>query len=341
MSWLSLAANRFEVKNILQRNLKDNQELRTKTISSMLGRYALLSGDEFYIGREIKIAETILNTYKEETRPPHQYVLSDAFDLAIIASLGGGDYSDVLQSIAKAEIYDEREEKSLQLLAKRIIGTEMVPEKHYKKPGHIKKSGEWVKIVKEITPADSFDLAVTLEHPESYLLEKFILPLGYLLARSQKTEDWRTYFRHLLSWGSADFEKQPNIVYERVNNEPEEIVKAEPEDRKTWRGFDAVELLEDEVIAYYYLGAKWEAPLFFQEEINVYSFLDGVEYDWKLVEENISSETWKSISEIRNEKNCSYFVVYDSANAYAPEAALQRACEYYNLKIVTKDITEI
>lgn len=340
MSWLSLAANRYEIKNILEKN-KDEPENRTQMISSMFGRYALLSGEEIQIQREVAIAETILNKYKQETRPPHPFVLSDVFDLAVIASLGEGDYTDIFRSIAEAEIYEEKEEKTLQLIARRITGTEEIPGKKYKKRGHIKKTSEWLKIVKDINPSDAFDLAVTIEHPEAFLLEKFILPLGYLLAKSQNDEERREYFRKLLSWGSANFEKRDKIVYERVNKEPDEIIKAEPDDRTTWRGFDAVELNENGVLAYYYLGTKWEAPLFFQEEINVYSFLDGTESDWKLVEENVSSDVWNNISEKINENKCGYVVVYDAANAYAPEPALERASEHYGLKIITKDITEI
>lgn len=341
MSWLSLAANRSRIKKILQQNQEGEQDLRTKTISSGIGRYAVLSGDESFIAGEIEIAETILNNYKQETRPPNQYVLSDVFDLAIIASLGKSDYFEVLKSIAEANIYEDKEEKTLQLLARRIVGTEPIPEKQYKKRGHIKKESEWLKIIKDIRPSDAFDLAVTIEHPESYLIEKFILPLGYLLAKSRKGEDWRGYFRELVSWGASNIEKRDGIVYERNNSEPEEIVTAVPDDKTTWRGFDAVELREDEVFAYYYLGTKWEAPLFFQEEINAYSFFDGVDFDWKLVEESVNSAIWEDISEKLKEKKCTYIVVYDSANASVPEAALQRASEHYGLKIIPKDITEV
>jgi len=341
MSWLSLAANRFRIKKILQENQEGEQDLRTATISAGIGRYAMLSADKSFINGEIEIAETILNKYKQETRPPNPYVLSDVFDLAIIASLGKSDYFEVLKSIAETNIYQEKEEKMLQLVARRIVGTEPIPEKQYKKRGHIKKESEWLKIIKDIRPSDAFDLAVTIEHPESYLLEKFILPLAYLLAKAGKGEDWRDYFRALVSWGASNFEKRDSIVYERNNSEPEEIVAAVLDDKTTWRGFDAVELRQDEVLAYYYLGTKWEAPLFFQEELNAYSFFDGVDFDWKLVEQSVDSAIWKDISEKLDEKKCSYIVAYDSANASVPEAALQRATEYYGLKIIPKDITEV
>lgn len=340
MSWLSLAANQFEIKNILEKN-HEEFDSRTTMISSMFGRYALLSGENAQIEKEITIAETILSNYKNEARPPHPFVLSDVLDLAIIASLGKGDYFDIFESISDTEIYENKEEKTLQLLARRITGKESAPEKSYRKRGHIKKTTDWLKIVKDIKSSDAFDLAVTVEHPEFYLLEKFILPLGYLLAKSQDKTDWKNYFRRLISWGSANFEKSEKIIYKRISEKPEEIMKAEPNDKKTWRGFDAVELDKSEVIAYYYLGVKWEAPLFFQEEINVYSFLDGVKLDWKLVEENVSAEIWNNISEKIDKKQCKYIVVFDAANAYAPESALQRAIEHYGVEIVTKEITEI
>jgi hypothetical protein len=341
MSWLSLAANRYEMRASLQRNLNYAQESRTKAISSMLGRYAMLSGDEFHIEREIKIAETILTKYPKEARPPHPYVLSDVMDLAIIASLGEKDFFDVFESIAEAEIYQDKEEKSLQLLARRIVGLETVPAKPYKKRGHIKKAGEWLRLVKDNLPADVFNLAVTPEHDESYLLEKFILPLGFLLAKSQEKEDWRIYLKQLLSWGGANLEKRKNIVYERIAETPDVIGEANPDDKSTWWGFDAVEVRDEEIFAYYYLGTKWEAPLFFQDEINVYRFLDDVEFDWKLVEENVDTEIWDNIAAKRKQDKCTYVVVYDAASAYAPEQALERAREHYGLKIVTNDITEV
>lgn len=341
MSWLSLAANRYEIRAVLQRNLDDGQESRTKAIRSMLGRYALLSGDEFHIKREIEIAETILTNYHEETHPPHPYVLSDVLDLAIIASLGEKDHFDVLEAIAESSIYEEKEEKILQLLVRRILGLEEIPTKPYKKRGNIKKESEWFRLVKENAPADVFNLAVTPEHPEFYLLEKFILPLGCLLAKSQKKEDWRLYLKQLVSWGSPNLEKRKNIVYERIAPEPEDIAKANPDDKSTWRGFDAVEARDDEILAYYYLGSKWEAPLVFQDEINVYSFLDDVELDWKMVEENVDAEIRDEINAEKRQDKCSYIVVYDAAVASAPEAALERAREHYGLKIFPKDTTEI
>jgi hypothetical protein len=343
MPWISLSAYRYELRNIIEGNLDyaEDEESRLEEIDAMLGRDAMLVGDEPHVSRESKLAQLVLEEFRDLFDPPDPDVLGDVLSLAVIAELGGGDYGDIFRSVAGAKIYKGRDAKSLQLLARRMAGLEKPPKKAYGERGHVTSAAEWLRLVKDVSPADAFDLSVTPDHPEESLLEKFILPLGYLAARSVEEGDWRARLRRMLRRGSADPGRGANVVYERTAQSPNVEVMPDPEDKSTWRGFDAVELRDGEALAYYYLGVRWQAPLFFEEMINVYQFLDGVELDWQLVEESIAPELWREVAAAKDAGRCSYVVVYDASNAHAPEPALARAKAHYGLNIIPRDLTEV
>lgn len=345
MSWLSLAAGRHELRAVLQRNLDDppHKEMRLSSLGSMLGLYALLVGDDYHVDWEVERARLLLEKFATHIRPPNPALMSDVLSLTIIAGLGDDapDYTDIYESIAKARTYKGKRDQSLQLLTERILGRKPVPSKPYKRRGHITKLGQWWRLVEDIAPGSAFDLAVTPEHDQFSEFETQILPLGYLLARDSAGDEWRGHLRQLLAWGSADLENRREVVYERTAKAPPVETKHDPNDEFTWRGFDAVELHGEDVNAYYYLGTNWEAPLFFDESINVYSFLDHVDSNWQLAESALTPELRARVGAAREAGRCAYIVVYDAGVADAPEDALQRARAHYGLDILTKDITEV
>lgn len=344
MSWLSLAANRYELRAGLRRNLEDadHQALRYEVVSALLGIHALLVADDFYIEREVERAQALLQNFREHIHPPNPALMGDVLSLAIIAGLGGADATDVIRSIATAKIYTTRRDKTLQLLARRILGLDKTPSKPYGKRGHVTTEAQWYHVVERVTPADGFNLAVTLEHDLISLFRRYILPLGYLLAQTEAESDWRIYLRQLMAWGSPIPKNKKEIVYERTATVPRAEVALDPDDKSTWRGFDALELRGDDLVAYYYLGVNWEAPLFFDAKMNIYSFLDNVEFDWRLVKEVVSVELWQRIDAARAlREHCAYVVVYDASVASAPEDDLRRAVEHYGVNLITKDVTEV
>ena len=317
-----------------------HQAQRFAKLSSLIGLYALLTGDEFHIKREIERAQILLRNHHAYIHPPNYMLMGEVLSLAVIASLGDTDCSDIFQSIAGAKKYKDKRETSLQLLARRIAGLEETPTKPYKKRGHVKTEAQWYRLVETADPTDAFNLAVTLEHPRASLLGSYILPLAYLVARAKTNENWRNYLPRLLKWGSPNPEEERNIVYERTVAAPSVEVKVKPEDKATWRGFDAVEIKGEEVFAYYYLGVRWQAPLFFEGDINIYLFLDNVEFDWRLVEEVVAAEQWRTITAAKEQGRSSYVFVYDAAQITAPEDDLARAAEHYGLNIIARDISE-
>jgi hypothetical protein len=339
MTWISLAANRHEVRAVLKRNRDVSKRDRTTIMSSLLGRYAMLSGDETKIRREIEYAETTLKNFEKNIAPPNAHILSDVFDLSIIAGLGEQDFHHVIESIAADGKYKDKEDKTLQLVAQWITGSKKPPTKRYKRKGHVTTAGEWLKVVKEYAPEDVFNLAVTLDHPESSLLEKFILPLAYLLARTAEKDDWQPVFKQMVAWGSANLSERRNIVYERVEKVPEETGKGRK--KTTARGFDAVELADERLFAYYYLGVTWEAILLIEEDLNTYDFLDNVKSDWKTVRENTDSRTRNKLEKKIDADDCTYVIVIDTKKCYAPESDLKHARRLYDLKIEIRDITEV
>ncbi|HEV2801610.1 MAG TPA: hypothetical protein VGW12_13985 [Pyrinomonadaceae bacterium] len=343
MPWISLSAYRYVLRTIVEGNLDyaEDEESRLEEIDAMYGRSAMLYGDEAHVARECRLARLVLEEFQDEVQTPDPEVLGDVLSLAVMAELDGADCGELFRSIGEAKLYKGRNAKSLQLLARRMAELEKTPTKPYGERGHVKTEAAWLRVVKDVSPADAFGLSVTPDHPEESLLEKFILPLGYLAARAETKGDWRARLRRMLRRGDARAERTDAVVYERTDEPPSVEVRPDPEDRTTWRGFDAVELADDEVVAYYYLGVGWEAPLFFEEMINVYQFLDGVDLDWRLVEETLAPELRRKVKAAREAEKCSYVVVYDANSAHAPEPALARARAHYGLEIIPRDLTEV
>ncbi|HEX8129157.1 MAG TPA: hypothetical protein VF527_08660 [Pyrinomonadaceae bacterium] len=342
MSWISLAASRYELREGLRINYEDagHQAHRFDKLSSLIGLYAMLAGDDFYVKREIERAQILLRDHRDYIHPPNHVLMGEVLSLAVIASLGDMDCSDIFQSIAKMKKYKGKGEKSLQLLARRIAGLEETPNKPSRKRGHVKGEAQWYRFVEKAAPADAFNLAVTPEHPHYSLFQNYVLPLAYLVAFERAGADWRDYLLRLSKWGGSDPGAGRNIVYERTSTAPSVEVKVKPGNKATWRGFDAVELKGEEVFAYYYLGVTWQAPLFFEEDINIYLFLDNVEFDWHLVEEAVATEQWRTLAAAKEQGRCSYVFVYDAAQITAPEDDLARAEEHYGLNIIARDISE-
>lgn len=342
MTWISLASNRYKLREILEHDYSNtqNKEMRLEVIDSLRGLYSLLSGDEFYIKSEIEIAEFLVSNYIKKTAPPYE-ILSDVMGLVIIADLGETDYTEVFESISKSKSYKQDFQKSLQLIARQLSGIEKYSNKNRKKKGHVSSEKSWLRLVNKYNPEQAFSLAVTLDHPNSFMLKKFILPLAFLLSKNQIKEDRRNYFRRILSWGQSNIEEQKNIVYERMNNPATFEKKLNYINEIASYGFDALELKDEEVVAYYYFGENRQTSELFKNEKYVYHFFENLLYDWSSIKNSIETKIWNQIKKIREENKCCYTFVYDFENVHLPEKIIKKAADSFGLNVVIKDITEV
>jgi hypothetical protein len=106
-------------------------------------------------------------------------------------------------------------------------------------------------------------------------------------------------------------------------------------------GFDALELREDGLRAFHYLGFKWQAPLLFRDDLNAYRFLEHLDSAWKLVRDTVSSEQWSRIEPLRNAGRCTHVIVYDDTRATVPPEDLARAATHYGLTLEARDLTQV
>lgn len=340
MTWISLASNRYKLRDILEYNLNNQQleKLRFEVVSSELGLYALLSGDEFFIKRAIESAKFLLSNYIKKTAPSF-HILSDVIDLTIIAYLGELDYTEIFHSIAKSAKYKQDFEKTLRLVVRRICEIEKNPTKQRIKKGHIASEKAWLRIVEEYNAEQVFNLSVTLDHQNSFILKKFILPMAFLLSKQKEEEKRSEYLREILSWGDSNLNRKKNIIFERKQAPPNTETISTEKDKSI--GFDAVELNQDEVSAYYYFGENSEILRLFEKEAFARVYFEGISSDWKTVENSVEGRIWSQIKSLKAKNKFRYVFVYDVENVNFPMKSVETAAVKSGLEIVLKDITEI
>jgi hypothetical protein len=346
MPWISLAATRCGFEHRLAEKFADPgyPESRMRRITADDGLAALLTGREQYIAVELKRAAAVLERRREEWQPPPAESMSKAFGIAVLCAIAGADPSPVINAIAEAEDYEAPRDRSLQLIARRISGRESSPTTPVERPGHISTDAQWYRLVRSAPAAHALDLALTPDHPRWPLLADFVLPLGWQLARERSAGEPGDELKTLLRLGAYP-DRRGAVVYERTEERAdlEDGAAAEEDGDETFEdagvsGFDAVEEREGRLFAYYYLGVRWQIPLYFQNDLNAYDFLDSVAADWRAVRKAVGTRR----QEIeRRRKECTYVIVYDAHETYVPEGNLEAAAEYYGLRLEARDLTEV
>ena len=342
MPWISLAATRTPYRRMVaeRREQPGYAESRMRVVTADEARNALLAGDSEWADVEGRRALVLLDSKGKEWMPPPALTMAKVFGLAVVASLVGYDPTDMFNSIAKARGYGDTDDKSLQLIARRIVGLEESPRKPHGEPGHVEKESEWYKLVKRAPATHALDLSLTPDHHLWPVLNKFTMPLAYLTAQERARPDRAADLKLLMHMGAYP-ERRGEIVYEREDERPDFEDDATPAERNKWKGFDALEIKDGELFVYYYLGTRWKAPLIFQEDLDTFEFLKRVPKDWRALEKSVPQALWARIKEARERRECTYVLVYDSYDAEAPEEDLQMAAEHYELKLEARDLTEV
>jgi hypothetical protein len=350
MPWISLAATRCGFEHRLAEKFArpGYAESSMRRVTADDGLAALLTGNEKYIKGEVKRAQAVLAKRHTEWEPPPAEVMSKAFGIAVLCALAGTDPTPIIRAIAEAKGYEAPRDRSLQLIARRISGLEAAPTAPVEKPGHVSTDAQWYRVVKQAPAPHAFDLALTPDHPRWPLLADFVLPLGWQLALERNAAAPADELKTLLRLGAYP-ERRGDVVYERTNERADldEATETDEEaddgktseESATFNGFDAVEERADKLYAYYYLGMRWQVPLYFQEDLNAYDFLAHVAADWRTVHKAVGGKQWAQLERRRAE--CIYVIVYDAHETYVPEGHLEAAAEHYKLQLEARDLTEV
>lgn len=343
MPWVSLAAARCGFEHRMKEKTADPgyAESRMRRLTSDDGLAAMITGEEKYIKIELKRAAAALERRREEWLPPPPESMSKAFGIAVLCAAAGEDPAPIIEAIADAKDYKAPRDRSLQFIARRIAGGEPSPKEAAAKPGHVSTDSQWYRLVKSASAAHAFDLAITPDHPRWPMLADFVLPLGWQLALERNAKKPGEELKKLLYWGAYP-ERRGDVVYERTKERADFAASSEDEDEPgEWdvSGFDAVEERDGRLYAYYYLGMRWQVPLYFQEDLNAYEFLDNVAADWRAVRKAVGDKHRAAVEKLREE--CTYVIAYDAHETYVPEGHLEAAAEHYGLRLEARDLTEV
>jgi hypothetical protein len=346
MAWINLAATQYRYRTSA-RDLLTKWEAtgNTPAIPSAPALYALLAGDPDLTEAAIRLTLPLLAPYRrmnDETllRP---LILPDAASILVVAHLGGEESPDLWRRIALAT--PRRTDPviaGLQQIAARLTGSTVSPTKAVRpQAGTVASTAEWSRLLKDAPAAYLLDQALAPDHHLwASVLRLFVLPLALLAAREATAGSMGSDPRHLLHSGSHP-ERHTAVLYERTRPRPQFDVEPLADQQDTWAGFDAVEFQGDHVIAYHYMGLKWQAPLVFDGDLNAFRFLDQLDLSWQLVHNAVAGEVWRAIEARKNAGRCVHVVVYDERVAESAPEDLQRAASHYGINLRAADLTQV
>jgi hypothetical protein len=341
MPWISLAATRHKFKKDVQVWFSDpdHENMAGAMLTSREGRDAALAGDRSYVDREAKRAVGLLAKVDPAKKiSPENY--GDVMGLAALATLAGTKPEPWLENISKSARPKQPEARAFHDLAKKILLPSPVKYTEEPEPGHVTNDKEWFKLLAETSSDHAFDLSETPDHNIWAALTKFVLPLGYLVAKERELAGKKVDLAELWKMGPYP-ERRGRVIYERTLPKPKFGTKVDPEAPATWPGFDAVEIKGSEVIAYHYLGITWKAPIVMSKGLNAFEFLDHLDLSFQHLEESLTDLDKKRIQTARKAKEILHCVVFDSAEAFADEDSIAAAAEHYGVKLEVKDLTEV
>jgi hypothetical protein len=341
MPWISLAAARYRFKTDVEENYLDpsHEVLEQQPVDARPGLDALISGLDRYIPRELKRSAGLLRISGAE-RKLVPGAVREVFGLAVLAWVGGEEVGPIVENIAGSKALRSPEAKRLQDIAKWIIDPALAPRAKEPRSGHVEGEKEWFKVVGQSSPEESLDLALTPDHGDWAVLGGFVLPLAMLVAISRGGR--RETVLDLLARGPR-VERRGRLLYERTQRQPEFDEEVHPDQPATWPSFAAVEIKDEELIAYHYLDISWKAPLLFEPEsgLNAFSFLDHVDLAWRLVDDAATAADRQLIKGLRDQGRCRHVVAFDSAEAVVSDDDLNAAAKHYQLQLEARDLMDV
>jgi hypothetical protein len=341
MGWSSLASNRYDIKEkaeSLASSWENNPTSRIMGFSPIL--YSLMAGSDDIFNRVFPLT---LDLLEKVSRIESDYLatspaFSDLISLASIAHLEGYDQSEIFHRIAGMKKVKGAINQALQDIVKEFCDSpDKIRDTKYKL-GHIHSESAWIKIVTQWPLDHVFNMSICPDHPLWVkVLRHFVLPNALLFIHQNPGIKWKD----ILSLGAYPHLHQ-EVLYERSSALPDWDVDVKMDNPSTWRGFDAIEVNNDNLIIYHYLGFTWQAPLVFEnDQLNAFAFLEQLDLSWKIVQDNVDVKSWNSIDQSRHELKNVHVVVHDRSVSRYIASHLERASRHYDVSLQAIDITEI
>lgn len=330
MPWISMSANRHLFEPGAPEDALDLAE--TFQVAEEM-RFAYSRGDRDTLRAwnvaSVPARSTIASWLKRER---------GGLPLAVVAELATLELADAITAVRPAPLpkvnrrrgKDEEAQHALTLLSGRSP-VEMTGRKALPK-GHVYTRAALTRAMIAGSPERALALVTTPDHPAYPSLEPWTPILALALCRTLPAPERATALWHMVHNGVAPFARR--IIFER-RRAPTEY--GNRRDAK-WRGFDAVEIREAEVIAYHYLGVRWHAPLLFEGELDAFWFLGMLDEAWRELKDSVGTATWKLIEEARSHKRVRHIVVHDENKVPTSVDDLGRAAKHYGVQLEAVDL---
>ncbi len=343
MGWINMVSTRFQVSKKARSLIEEWEAFPESNLFGIKpGLLALISGDRNLIDRALALSNNSLDKLQEgidEEFLGDPTILPDLVGLSMLSYLQGCEQLELWQRIANAKPFKDKVMSSLQAVVCKLT-SDSSPISSQPKLGHIRSLADWLKQLKKSPTPYLFDLAISPDHPLwSTILSLFVLPLGVLLQKELNESGDHSVDPFSFYYLGAHPQDYGQIVYERQHKRPTWDSVPDPQSSETWFGFDAVELCDQELYAYHYLGLDWQAPLIFDDEVNAYRFLEQLDKSWRLVEMSLSLDRWKELEELVEAGKCVHIVVHDSPQSPCLLPHLERAASHYNVRLEMRDVT--
>jgi hypothetical protein len=187
---------------------------------------------------------------------PHEMVLGYALAMAIVATLDGYDPRPLFRDVAKSRKYKDPRAQALRELTKRALDPSRSPTKLLQLHGTPVTGKALAKLVVTAPSAQAFDIATIWDSPLRVEGNVLALPLAYCAALERGAADGASVCESMRQ-GTVVPRRNARTIYERHD------CRSEGDVPKPWNGFDALAMVDDVLVAYYYLGSKWIGPLVF------------------------------------------------------------------------------
>jgi hypothetical protein len=340
MAWMNLMAHRPFRLRYLAESLEKPETLVDFFMIEPAGRAAIELGDRAALARLVEISRSRYDAVLRDDITPK--LLTHFTDLSVIVTwscfyhFAGEDQSARWRTLLQlpGEVTDPSTRALLGILA--------TLDEPVRKPARARKlryprtEKEFLRDLGNRSTAESLDITNSPDHP-AYpdWMGSYVLPLALKRSRELGTDPITP-----ASMGAWP-ERRGELLYGRTVPRPPYDTKVNPDDPKTYTGFDALERKGEELLAYHYVGIAWKAPLAFEAGLNAFTFLESLPCDWRQVRENVSAENWGWIARAREEGRCTHVVVYDPTEAGASEGAVKAAGEHYGVRLVAKGLFDV
>jgi len=317
---------------------------------------AFLAGRPQLLKRDADLYRKLIAWKTGGTSKPDAETLSQTLDMLAALHWLGDDIAPALERIASVRSYRDPEAKLLRRIAIAILALRTQPApacplKPGKRVGHVMKENSrpqtWYSFLEKASPEEALDLALTPDWSQFWnrLFRPFVLPLALLVHERRRSRGEPSDFGEVFRFGPYP-SMRGTVVYERVQRQldffiSEERVVIDPKKRETWPSFDALEIRGEDLYAYHFLTCQFKAPLLYTKMLDTFSFLDGVAFSWRLVEENVSSKVWMTIQRLRAGDRCTHVVVYDAAEAASVPGHTEAAAKDHDLRLQTASFLQV